>query len=90
MLVIKSPLIQELLTKNRVETSQKIIVRVLRLRFGSVPEELATALEPVQGEAQLDGLLDAAVACPDLEAFRARLQAATRPRRSKGQRKRKT
>jgi hypothetical protein len=82
--MIESPLIAELLAKNTAETKQKDIVRLLRGRFGAVPEELATELGAIQGEAQLDELFDAALACPDLAAFRVRLQAAPRPRGSKG------
>ncbi len=88
--MIESPLITELLAKNTAETKQKDIVRLLRGRFGAVPEELASALGAIQGEAQLDALFDSAIACPDLEAFRARLQAPTRPGSPKARRRRKT
>ncbi len=54
---------------------QRNILRILTKRFGSVPGDIQTLLEAVSEESQLDELLDWAVTCPDLDAFRARLSA---------------
>ncbi len=67
--MIESPLIQELIAEN----SQKHIVRFLTARFGTVPQEIVTALRNIQDEQRLDSLVEWAGLCPDLEAFRARL-----------------
>lgn len=52
------------------ETVRKDVVRVLRKRFGSVPEEIAGLLRAIPEQHQLEDLHDLAVVCPDLEAFR--------------------
>src|SRR5207244_3345165 len=68
--MIESPLIAELLAG---KTHQHIL-RILTKRFGTVPTEVRTALLAIVAEQRLEGLLDfAALDCPDLEAFRARL-----------------
>ncbi len=69
--MIESPVLQELLA----EQMQKAIVRVLTSRFTSVPSETGAALQPIQDPDKLDQLLDWAVRCPSLEAFRSRLSA---------------
>ena len=69
--MIESPLIQELVA----ERAHKDILRVLNARLGSVPPEIATALEGIQDEAKLDELVDWASRSPSLEAFRSRLGA---------------
>src|SRR5439155_1600763 len=66
-----SPLIQELLAQQ----SHKTITLVLQARFGSVPSDVTTALQAILDESKLDELVGFTGVCPDLEAFRARLQA---------------
>ncbi len=68
-IMIESPLIQELVA----ERAQKAILLVLQDRFGTVPPEIISALQPVQDEKKLDELVVWASRCPDLEAFRKRL-----------------
>ncbi len=68
--MIESPLIQELLA----ERMHKGILKVLESRFGSIPQDLAIALQTIQDEAKLDELVVIAATCHDLDAFRARLQ----------------
>ena len=67
--MIESPLIQELLAERR----HKDILRVLNARLGSVPAEIATALEGVHDEAKLDDLIDWAARCHSLDEFRTHL-----------------
>ena len=67
--MIESPLIQELIAVRM----HKGILLILIDRFGSVPEKLAVALRGIKDEERLDGLLLWAYRCPDLEAFRSRL-----------------
>lgn len=67
--MIESPLIQEIVQ----ETIQKNILRVLRARFRSVPEELESELQQVRNDETLSMLIDEAATCPDLDSFRTRL-----------------
>lgn len=76
----ESPLIQELLTQ-RVH---KTITLVLQGRFGPVPQDVTTALQAILEESKLDEIVGFSATCPDLDAFRARLQVvAHRPRRQR-------
>ncbi len=52
------------------ETARNAVLRTLRRRFGPVPEDLAGQLGAIQAPPQLEDLLDLAIVCPDLEAFR--------------------
>jgi hypothetical protein len=67
--MIESPLIQELRQEFMAQRGHKDIVGVLEERFGSVPQDLITALGAIQEDERLDQLLRWAVRCPDLEAF---------------------
>jgi predicted transposase YdaD len=71
--MIKSPLIQEVVQEAVVEQRHRDILRVLELRFGSVPPDIAQALQAVTKQKRLDALFDHAHLCPDLEAFRTKL-----------------
>ena len=68
--MIESPLIQELLA----DRLQKAVFKILETRFGSLREDLMLALQAIQDEEKLYDLISFATSCPDLEAFRARLQ----------------
>ena len=69
MAMIESPLIQELVA----ERAHKDILRVLNARLGSVPPEIATALDGIQDDAKLDDLIDWAARCHSLDEFRTHL-----------------
>jgi hypothetical protein len=71
--VMESPLIQEMMAKKGAQTMHNAIVRFLARRFGSVPEEMAAAVQTIYDESKLEELVDEAASCPDLEAFRVRL-----------------
>jgi hypothetical protein len=71
--MIESPLIQELMSEVVAKERHKYIVGVLEERFGSVPQDILTALGAIQDAERLDQLNRWAVRCPDLEAFRQRL-----------------
>ena len=60
------PAIQEIL----LETRHKFILRVLQVRFGPVPPEVAAAVRAIQDDSKLDSLIDLTAICPTLEAFR--------------------
>jgi predicted transposase YdaD len=50
------------------------ILLVLRARFGaSVPEAISAELETIADDARLDGLIEWAARCTDIEAFRTKL-----------------
>src|SRR5262249_13634636 len=68
-IMIESPLIQELIA----EVRQQFLVRVLTVRFGTVPAEVCSALQTVTEDADLDELIGLAACCPNLDAFPARL-----------------
>ena len=67
--MIESPWLDDLVCRTR----QKDILRILAHRFGVVPPEMAAGLRNVESEESLDALVDWAMTCPDLEAFRGRL-----------------
>ena len=64
---------EEVVAEVVAEQRHKDIVGVLEERFGSVPQDIITALGAIQEDERLDQLLRWAVRCPDLEAFRTRL-----------------
>ena len=68
--MIESPLIKEIVA----ETKHDDIVRVLGGRFGTIPGELTARLGKITSEKKLNDLLAYSGQCPDLEAFRKRLQ----------------
>lgn len=87
--MIESPLITELVTeaeergkvlgeaRGRVlggaEATRRSVLRVLRTRFGEVPEQVEAALERIEDESRLEALVEAAAGAVDLEAFRREL-----------------
>jgi hypothetical protein len=73
VVAIESPLIQEIVTEAVTEDRAKLIVRFLTGRFGDVPADLAAAVHAIKDKDRLEQLAAWAGACPDLEAFRARL-----------------
>lgn len=70
---IESPLIQELVQELMAEQRHKDILRVLQERFGSVPQDIITALRAIRDDERLDQLTGWAVDSSDVEAFRQRL-----------------
>lgn len=71
--MIESPVLIELLQEREREVRQSDILAALRRRFGNVPDELASRVRGVQDISRLQGLLEIAVDCPSLDAFRAAL-----------------
>lgn len=68
--MVESPLIQEI----RAEVKHEDILAFLEGRFGPIPAEVATALRAIYDIPKLKDLVNFVPVCPDLEAFRARLQ----------------
>ncbi len=66
---LESPLIKELLKKRQ----RGYILRVLTLRFGELPADLASLVDKIKGKRRLDNLFEYSIICPNLEAFRTRL-----------------
>ena len=60
---------QEGLHKGIIESKQQDIVQVLKIRFDRVPEGLLEEIESIAVVDKLSRLLNAAIRCPDLEAF---------------------
>lgn len=73
--MIESPILKKLMAEASREGQQRAIVRVLRRRFGTVPDDLVGRLQAVDDQDQLDDLVDQAATCSSLEAFRKRLSA---------------
>jgi hypothetical protein len=57
------------------ETARNAVLRTLRRRFRAVPEDLAGQLATIQEQQRLDDLLDVAIDCPNVDAFRRALSA---------------
>jgi hypothetical protein len=76
-IMIESPLIQELVDEAQARAKRESIVRFLGGRFGTVEKEVEVRLADITEKARLDDLVDWAARCPDLEAFRSRLPAAS-------------
>jgi hypothetical protein len=72
-MIIESPLIAELLRENTRDARQADLLRILKVRFVDVPEELAVRIRAIQDLDQLDALFAPAISCGDLDAFRAAL-----------------
>lgn len=68
--MIESPLIQELV----VERMHAWILDALEVRFGPVPQDIATAVQAIQDEKRLRELNKLVIGGADLKTFRARLQ----------------
>jgi len=77
--MIESPLIQELeaefTSKATHKAMHKSILVVLEARFGTIPEDVRTAVQRVQDESALLALTQLAARCPDLDEFREGLPA---------------
>jgi hypothetical protein len=71
-IMIESPLIQEL----EAEWAHESILLVLESRFGSVPEDVGTAVQRVQDASALRAMIVLAARCPDINAFRSGLPSA--------------
>lgn len=79
--MIESPLLDELKAEwaaearaeGRAEGRIRDILRILEDRFGTVAGDVRDAVQATRDEKRLDTLVLAAVHCPDLDAFRARL-----------------
>jgi hypothetical protein len=67
----QSPFIQRIKAEAEKNRSRHDILHVLEKQLGSVPEDLAAHLRAIEDQQKLDSLLDVALECADLEAFRA-------------------
>jgi hypothetical protein len=73
--MIESPLVQELIAETKQRTTQQHILDNLEARFGPVPSEIAVKVRAITDEKKLSDFHRHAATCPDLESFRARLDA---------------
>ncbi len=67
--MVEFPLMKEIWA----EAQQRSILRVLNARFKSVAPDIEKDLQQVSEPARLDELIDWAVSCPELPAFRTKL-----------------
>jgi hypothetical protein len=56
------------------ESLHKVILAVLKARFGALPRNVGRLLRGIISERKLKRLIRLAAKCPDLEAFREALQ----------------
>ncbi len=68
-----SPTIQRIKAEAEGERSRKHIMHWLEKRFEAVPEDLAAHLRTIENQGEVDRLLDLAIECDHLDAFRAAL-----------------
>ncbi len=80
--MIESPLIEELMA----EQAQDYVLRILRARFGHLPDEIVMRLRKISKVKRLEPLIDHAAVCADLDVFRRRLPT----ERANGKRRRTT
>jgi hypothetical protein len=73
--MIDSPIIQELVAEGR----HKDILKVLAVRFGSVPAALAGEVKEILDETVLDAVVELAVSSPGLSHFETAMRAIPRP-----------
>jgi hypothetical protein len=77
--MIESPVLQQLKAEwtqeGAREAHRKDIIESLTARFGDEAENLAAKLDVIDDESRLKELVRAAATCPDLDAFRKRLEA---------------
>src|SRR5208337_4276932 len=73
--MIESLLIREIVAERR----HKDILKVLAIRFGPVPPELAAEVRSILDETVLDAVVELAASSPDLEQFGAGVRAIPRP-----------
>ena len=73
--LVRSLLIREIVAERR----HKDILKVLAIRFGPVPPELAAEVRSILDETVLDAVVELAASSPDLEQFGAGVRAIPRP-----------
>jgi hypothetical protein len=73
--MIESPVLIELLNERERDVLHRNILQNLEARFGTIPESLGAQVRAIQVLDRLHDLHRQAVVCPDLDAFRARLNA---------------
>ncbi len=71
--MIESPVLIELLDETRREFAHQMILRILASQFGLMPDPLAAQIRAIQALDRLEGLIEHAANCQDLDGFRARL-----------------
>ena len=76
--MIESPILQELKAEWSREATQRTrhqdLIAILTARFGPEASGLSEAIDALNDDALLEGLVRFAAVCPDLDAFRARLE----------------
>jgi hypothetical protein len=72
--MIESPWLKEIMDERETEIGRRYVVDALTSRFSSVPEEVRTGLLKIIDPDRLLELHAWAARCPDLNAFRARLE----------------
>ncbi len=72
--MIESPWLKEIVEEREAEQQRKDLLKFLAARFDSVPADVKTRLQTITDSGRLEELIDWAGRCPDLDAFRARVQ----------------
>jgi Domain of unknown function (DUF4351) len=72
--VRESQVVNAWITEGKAEGEAEVLVRVLRARFGTVPDEVAAQIRQTADVQQLERWLDLASTTTSLDAFRQGLQ----------------
>ncbi len=59
--------------KGQAKEARHAVLRVLRKRFGGVPEEVRDGVERLESIERLESLLERAIDCPSVDVFQAYL-----------------
>jgi hypothetical protein len=68
--VIESPWLNRILAQREQQARQTDVLHALQVRFKRVPDDLAVKVRAVEDATRLTDLLEFAIVCSDLEAFR--------------------
>ena len=71
--MIESPLLQEILAEERLQTQREDIIAFLTSRFGSEARELEADLKAIEDTERLNELIKLAATCRGLKSFRKQL-----------------
>ena len=71
--MIESPLLERLFTERDVRTKRQALEQFIEGRFGTIPNDIAAAIEGVSNLRTLDELIKSSSRCNDLESFRTHL-----------------
>ena len=70
--MLESPLVQHFIQQAETRAKQETVLKLLRLRFDSVPESITEKIASIQSFSRLDTLFENAVTAETLNEFETR------------------